>query len=291
MKDSLTIGVLQFNPHWGDIQANFEKTEDLIASARERKCEVVVLPEMWPTGMYGDLDFQKLKEPIPGRYTNFLSQQARRNGIHIVAGMPEQGEGTRVHNTAVLIDPRGKLLAKHRKLHLYSSLGEEKVWTPGSSFTVVDTDFGRAGLLVCYDGDFVESWRANALMGAEIVFDLSFYETPCESWWNKFYPAAALQNVLWAVLCNTVGDTVLDGKPLHAFGQSRIIAPDGEIEAEAPYVKVGQRAESFLLVKAVKFRRRLFEAQEKYGNFLRDRRPDAYQILTAPRSNRSNLHE
>lgn len=143
----------------------------------------------------------------------------------------------------------------------------------------MDTKFGRVGLLVCYDGDFPESWRINALMGADIVFHVSAYESPCENWWDKFYPAAALQNIVWAVLCNTVGDTVLEGKPLHLFGRSRIIAPDGDIEAEAPYVPPGGKCESFLLVKKVDAKRRLENARSKFGNFIRDRRPEMYGRL------------
>ena len=116
-------------------------------------------------------------------------------------------------------------------------------------------------------------------MGADIVFHISAYESPCENWWEKFYPAAALQNVVWAVLCNTVGDTVLDGKPLHLFGRSRIIAPDGEIVAEAPYVPQGVKSDSYLLVTTIQAKRRLDEARTKFGNFVKDRRPEVYGAL------------
>jgi len=123
------------------------------------------------------------------------------------------------------------------------------------------------------------------LMGADIVFHISAYESPCENWWDKFYPTAALQNVVWSVLCNTVGDTVLNGEPLHLFGRSRIIAPDGEIIAEAPYVPKGKNSESYLLVKTIQARKQLAEARSKFGNFIRDRRPEVYgTILERPRN-------
>jgi predicted amidohydrolase len=234
--------------------------------------------------MYGDLDFHSLKQPVPGPFTEFLSERARKHSFFIIAGMPERGAGKNLHNTSVMVDDKGTILAKHRKVQVYTFLGEEKVWTPGDNYTVVDTKFGRVGLLVCYDGDFPESWRINALKGADMVFHISAYESPCEDWWDKFYPAAALQNVIWAVLCNTVGDTVLEGKPLHLFGRSRIIAPDGEIEAEAPYVSPGGKSESYLLVKTVKAKQRLEEARRKYGNFVRDRRPEIYSVLIEPRA-------
>jgi predicted amidohydrolase len=280
MPESLTIGIIQFKPEWGNVERNLSETSRLLSEAKKHACDVVVLPEMWPTGMYGDLNMHNFKEPIPGAYTNFLSEHAQKNSLFIIAGMPERGIGNALHNAAVIVDNDGRILAKHRKSHPYSRLGEQRVWTPGEEFTVVDTSIGRVGLLICYEGDFPESWRANALMGADIVFHISAYESPCENWWDKFYPAASLQNVMWAVLCNTVGDTVFEGNPLHFFGRSRILSPDGEVYAEAPTVSPGEKSESFLLVKTLDAKKKLDVAREKYGNFLVDRRPEMYGVLS-----------
>ena len=279
MPESLTIGLIQFKPRWGDVESNLAATVEMFTAASKKGCHVVVLPEMWPTGMYGDLDFHRFKQTVPGHFTDFLTEHAKKNSFFIIAGMPERGVGNQIHNTSVMVSDEGVILAKHRKVQVYTFLGEEKIWTPGDTFTVVDTTIGRVGLLVCYDGDFPESWRINALMGADIVFHISAYESPCENWWDKFYPAAALQNVVWSVLCNTVGDTVLNGEPLHLFGRSRIIAPDGEIIAEAPYVPKGKNSESYLLVKTVQARKQLAEARSKFGNFIRDRRPEVYGTI------------
>ena len=279
LPDSLTVGVVQFKPEWGNVERNLSMTSRVFDDAHSKKCEVVVLPEMWPTGMYGDLDMQKFKQSIPGSYTNFLAEQAKKHSVFVVAGLPEHGANDVLHNAAVLISPEGKILATHRKVHPYSFLGEQKVWTPGNEFTVVDTKIGRVGLLNCYDGDFPESWRANALMGAEIVFHISAYETPCEDWWEKFYPAAAFQNVMWAVLCNTVGDTVMSGKPIHFFGRSKIITPNGETCAQAPNVSPGEESQTFLLVKTIDARQQFERARAKFGNFLADRRPELYAAI------------
>ncbi len=276
---SLTVGVVQFKPRWGEVENNLVATSEILSVAATEGCKVVVLPEMWPTGMYGDLDFHKFKQTVPGPFTDFLAEHAKKHSFFVIAGIPERGVGNQLHNTSVMISDEGVILAKHRKVQVYTFLGEEKIWTPGNKFTVLDTKIGRVGLLVCYDGDFPESWRINALMGADMVFHISAYESPCENWWEKFYPAAALQNVVWAILCNTVGDTVLNGKPLHLFGRSRMIAPDGEIVAEAPYVPQGAKSDSYLLVKTIEARRRLDEARTKFGNFVKDRRPEVYGAL------------
>jgi len=276
--ESLTIGIIQFKPEPGRVEENLMATTQLLSSAAQMGSDLVVLPEMWPTG-YGDFDAHKVSHPIPGLYTDFLSESARRHGIHIVAGIPEQGVGGKLHSTAVFLNDKGEIIAKHRKLHLYSLLGEEKTWTAGDGFTVVDTNFGRVGLLVCYDGDFPESWRANAVLGAQVIIQVNAYESPCENWWDKFYPSSALQNVVWGILCNAVGDTSVENRDVHFFGRSRIIAPDGEIAGEAPYIAPGEDAESFLLVKTVHLRNQFEEARRKFGNFLKDRRPKLYGVL------------
>jgi len=276
--DSLTLAIIQFRTRPGQVEENLASTTQLIENAKSKGAEVVILPEMWPTG-YGDIDYRHLSAPVPGRYTDFLTRNAVRHKIHIIAGFPEMANGSELYNTSVLVDDEGKIVAKHRKIHLYTSMGEDKIWAPGDSYTVADSKLGRVGLLTCYDGDFPESWRATTLMGAQIIFQVNAYESPCEDWWNKFYPSAALQNVVWAVLCNAVGKTA-GKKPAHFFGHSRIIAPDGKIEAEAPYVPPEGEAETYLLIKTIQAKRRFEEARSKFGNFLKDRRPKAYGVIT-----------
>lgn len=280
LPNSLTIGIIQFRTIPGQVEENLDSTVELIASAKSSGAEVVILPEMWPTG-YGDIAYRSLSEPVPGRYTEFLTHHAVQHKIHIIAGIPERTSGNELYNASVFVSDEGKIVAKHRKIHLYTPMGEDKIWRSGDSYTVADTKIGRIGLLTCYDGDFPESWRATALMGAQVIFQINAYESPCEDWWNKFYPSAALQNVVWSVLCNAVGDSSGE-KPTHFFGQSRIIAPDGQIEAEAPYIPPGGEAESFLLVKTIKVKSRFEEARSKFGNFLRDRRPQAYSVIGQP---------
>ena len=283
--DSLTLAVIQFRTKPGQVRENLASTAQFIDEAGKNGAEVVILPEMWPTG-YGDIDYHSLSASVPGRYTDFLAQNAKRYKIHIVAGFPEIAGGGQLYNTAVLVNDQGEIVAKHRKIHLYTSMGEDKLWLPGDSYTVCDTKLGRVGLLTCYDGDFPESWRATTLMGAQIIFQINAYESPCEDWWEKFYPAAALQNVVWGILCNAVGKTA-GKKPAHFFGRSRIIAPDGKIEAEAPYVPPEGEAETYLLVKTISPKSRFEDARNKFGNFLRDRRPGAYSVITQDRRWRS----
>lgn len=77
-------------------------------------------------------------------------------------------EGTAIYNTAVLIDRDGRLVGKYRKVNLPYDEFEDGI-TPGSEYPVFQTDFGKVGMMICWDSQFPDAARALALQGAEII--------------------------------------------------------------------------------------------------------------------------
>ena len=146
---------------------NLVQFSKLIANAAEQKADIVCLPE--GITLVGTTDnYISASEPVPGPTTEFLGDIARKHKLYIVAGILEKKDHI-VYNTAVLIDRNGNLAGKYRKV----SLPQEEIdggVTPGNSFPVFDTDFGRIGLMVCWDVTFPEAARALAQKGAEIIF-------------------------------------------------------------------------------------------------------------------------
>jgi predicted amidohydrolase len=139
----------------------------LVDKAGAEKADIVCLPE-GATIVGTSLDYISGSETLPGPTTKFLGDVARRNNLYIVAGLLEK-EGDVVYNTAVLIDRKGNLTGKYRK----ASLPREEIdggVTPGNSFPVFDTDFGRIGIMICWDVTFPEPARALAQQGAEVIF-------------------------------------------------------------------------------------------------------------------------
>lgn len=153
---------------------NSKSTEDnlkafaaLVDKAGAEKADIVCLPE-GATIAGTPLNYVSGSEPLPGPTTKFLGEVAKRNNLYIVAGLLER-EGDVVYNTAVLIDRKGNLAGKYRK----TSLPREEIdggVTPGNSFPVFDTDFGRIGIMICWDVTFPEPARALAQQGAEVIF-------------------------------------------------------------------------------------------------------------------------
>ena len=171
-------------------QENLEQFSDLVKQAADQKADIVCLPE-GITIVGTTLNYVSASEPIPGRTTEYLGNVARQHNIYIVAGILEK-DGDVVYNTAVLIDRKGKLAGKYRKV----SLPREEIdggVTPGDATPVFDTDFGRIGIMICWDSTFPETARALAKQGAEVIF------LPIWGGYLKLVQARALENQVYLV--------------------------------------------------------------------------------------------
>jgi predicted amidohydrolase len=130
-------------------------------------------------------------EPIPGPSTARLGEAARRHGMYLVAGLIER-DGHGIYNTSVLIDRRGTVAGKYRKVYLPREEIEGGL-TPGNACPVFDTDFGRIGVMVCWDAEYIEPARALAFRGAEILL------VPAAGGYLSLLTARALENHVYVV--------------------------------------------------------------------------------------------
>ena len=131
-----------------------------------QRADLLVLPE-GVTEVGNGKSYLEVAEPVPGPSTAALGALARDLHTYLVAGVVER-EGPAAYNTAVLIDRSGALIGKYRKVYLPREEIEGGL-TPGDSYPVFDTDFGRLGLLICWDIQYPDPARALALGGAEIL--------------------------------------------------------------------------------------------------------------------------
>lgn len=146
---------------------NLHQFATFIEQVAAQDADIVCLPE-GVTLVGTGLDYVKVSEKIPGPTTAFLGEIARKHNLYIVAGILEQ-DGETVYNTAVLIDRNGSVAGKYRKVSLPREEIEGGV-TPGDAFPVFDTDFGKIGMMICWDVTFPEAARTLAFNGAEVIF-------------------------------------------------------------------------------------------------------------------------
>ena len=218
-KSSVKIGILQFAPVPGDIEANIKKIDGLLEP--NPHSDIMVLPELASSGY----NFKSREEAInssepinDSRYIDFLIQKARALNTWFVSGINER-EDDKLFNSAVLVSPNG-VEGIYRKMHLFNR--EKIFFEPGNSgLPIFETPFGIVGILICFDWMFPELWRVLALKGAQIICHPSNLVLPfCQS----AIPGYALTNRIFVATANRVGKE----RDLTFTGQSVLVNPNGE---------------------------------------------------------------
>ena len=269
-------------------EENFKRAVEFIRDAAKQGAQIVCLPELFRSQYFCQTEEHKnfeLAEEVPGRSTSELEKLACELGVVIVASLFEKRRAGVYHNTAAIIDADGKFLGKYRKMHIPDDpLYHEKFYfTPGDlGFRAWQTQRGNIGVCVCWDQWYPEAARLTALKGAEIIFyptaigwhpseKKEFGETQ-HSAWETIQRSHAIANGCYVAVPNRVGhEAPAGGEGIEFWGQSFVVAPDGEIIAKASV----DREE---IVSAEIDWKRVNEHRTHWP-FLRDRRVDAYSGL------------
>lgn len=159
----------QFHPAQADLAANRELTRAAIAEAVSAGGEIVVLPELATSGYLFDSREEAASVAITAQHELFSewAAEAALGGSIVVGGFCEAGEDNVLYNSAAVVDATG-VVAVYRKTHLWDR--EKLIFTAGTAEPpVLETKFGRLGLLICYDLEFPELTRALALRGADLL--------------------------------------------------------------------------------------------------------------------------
>lgn len=237
LKKSSKLAICQTNVI-NDKIANLSKAEELIRKAhRLYGADMIVLPEMFNCP-YGYGYFKKFAESFPGESTDLLSGLARELGVYIIGGSIPEADDNKIFNTSYTFDRTGKLLARHRKIHLFDvditdgiSFQESKHISPGSEITVFDTDICRTGVAICYDMRFPELIRKMTLEGAVlIIIPAAFNMTTGPAHWHITVRTRALDNQVYFACASPARD---NSAGYTIYGHSLISDPWGKIISEA----------------------------------------------------------
>jgi predicted amidohydrolase len=145
---------------------------------------------------------------------------------------------TRVANRSYVIDPKGEIVARYDKLHMFDvdlaggeSYRESQYYCPGAKAVVVDLPFARLGLTICYDLRFPALYRTLATAGAEVIaVPAAFTRQTGEAHWHVLLRARAIETGCF-VLASTQGGLHENGR--RTFGHSMVVSPWGVVIAEA----------------------------------------------------------
>jgi len=162
-----------------DGKTDIDGWSKVLDTAGKAKTDVIVLPETFNG---------TAAEPIDGPSATLMSVKAKEHGMYVagsfrcLGGNPE-----REQNVCLLFDRQGKEVGRYYKNHPWTPEAFEGV-TPGTEVPVFDTDFGRVGLMICYDIWFTDVTELLALKGAEIILFM------CEGYYHSLLPARTADN-------------------------------------------------------------------------------------------------
>ena len=273
---STVIACCQLAPVLGDPAANRELTVTAVSEAARREASVVVLPELMSSGYVFEsrAEAAACAERADGETVGLWAQLAANHRIVIVGGFCEAVNDD-VYNSAALVDRSG-LRSVYRKAHLWDN--ERRWFSVGCAEPpVVETEFGRIGMMICYDLEFPEWVRLPALDGAQLLCaPTNWPDSPRPSGERPAevvrVQADAAVNRMFIAACDRAGEE--RGVPW--VGGSVIVDADGWPLAAA--FRAGG-AVSDTIYAACELRDALNKTIGASNNVQTDRRPELYQRI------------
>jgi predicted amidohydrolase len=211
-----------------NVEENLQKALNMMDVAVGEDVDVICLPELFTIGF--DYSYiKKHSEKIPNKITDIISDMAKESGVYIIAGSIPERVGREIYNTSVLFGRDGEMIGKYSKIHLFPVMDEKKNFSGGKEVRVFETDFGKIGIMICYDLRFPELARKLSVMGAEIIFVPSEFPNPKLDHWRTLLQARAIENQIYVVGVNRVGRDEYST----FFGHSLVVDPKGVIIVES----------------------------------------------------------
>jgi predicted amidohydrolase len=228
---TLSIAALQTAPVFRDRDATVARLAERARAIRAAvpHAQLLLLPELHPSAAPAALEdhrgyAEQAAVEIPGALTQALGSIARDTGLWLVPGsLYERGEGDRIHNTAIVLSPDGELVARYRKVFPWQP---HESSDPGDGFVTFEIpDVGRIGIAICYDGNFPETFRQLAWLGAEVVLQPALTTTSDREAELVMTRANAIFNQLYAVSVNAAAPA--------GVGRSLIVDPEGLVRLQS----------------------------------------------------------
>ena len=301
MARTIRVGAAQLGPiarHETRTQV-VKRLLELLREAKSYNCQLVAYPELalttffprWALEDEAELD-SFYETEMPGPATEPLFDEAKRLGLGFSIGYAElilEGNRKRRFNTSILVDGKGRIVGKYRKVHLPGHA--ELLDRPGQHlekrfFEVGDLGFpvyrafgGILGMCICNDRRWPETYRVMGLQGVEMV--LLGYNSPVglgdpyeldalEPFHNHLVmQSGAYQNATWVVGVAKAGNE----EGFNMIGQTCIIAPSGEIVAQCATLGDELIVRDCDLDLGAPYRADIF-------NFKAHRRPEHYKLIT-----------
>ncbi|QRW00747.1 carbon-nitrogen hydrolase [Ceratobasidium sp. AG-Ba] len=246
------LSLIQLGGVGADKTSNLAHAREMVLKAVQpvdgKKSDLVVLPECF-NSPYGHQHFPTYAETIgyePGKpydtastkseSVKMLSTVAKEANVWLLGGsIPERDESDgKLYNTATIYNPKGEMIAIHRKVHLFDidipggiTFKESETLTGGNKLTSFETEFGKIGVGICYDVRFPEMAMIAARKGCiAMIYPGAFNLTTGPLHWELLQRARAVDNQIYVSMCSPARDMTAG---YHAWGHSMVVDPMGAV--------------------------------------------------------------
>ncbi|MDD4588485.1 MAG: carbon-nitrogen hydrolase family protein, partial [Heliobacteriaceae bacterium] len=216
--------------HWKDKEKNRANLLSLNERAAREGARIILNPELATSGydFGGRGEIAPLTETIPGPTTKAFGQIAKKYACYIGISLPEKDPATGIfYNATAMVGPAGNVLGRYRKI---APVFRENLWASRGNLPVpvVQTEFGRLGVVICADAYSYRPARAAALQGVRLLLVPANWPPEHQNP-EKYWRARAAENGIWVLACNRTGiDKFMDCRTAESF----IIDPGGGIVSQ-----------------------------------------------------------
>lgn len=230
-----------------DVRANLREAGRLVAEAVQAGAALVVLPENFGLmGVHASDKLSAREADGDGPQQAFLSETARRHGIHLLGGSVPlaSSEPGRVWQSLLAYAPDGSRAARYDKIHLFrftdgdEDYDEARTIVAGGRPARFAADGTEVGLSICYDLRFPELYRSLGEVDL-VVVPAAFTRRTGEAHWETLLRARAIENQCYVLAAAQTGDHP-GGR--RTWGHSMLIDPWGAVlamRADGPGVVAG----------------------------------------------------
>jgi omega-amidase len=254
--------------------SNIKKALDMIKTSAGNESDLIILPEMFNCP-YDNSKFKEYaEEKNISKTLKAISNAAKELNQYIIAGSIPELDSNKLYNSSFVFNGNGEIIGSHRKIHLFDidiagkiTFKESETLSAGNQITVIDTEFCKIGIAICYDMRFPELLRLMTIKGAElIVIPGAFNTTTGPAHWKTLIRARAIDNQIYMAAASPALNEELS---YVAYGNSMVADPWGEILARA-----GQEEE---IIYADIDLSKIKEVREELP-VLKNRREDIYKM-------------
>lgn len=264
---NISVACVQFAPETNQKEKNLEKMIKWIHTiCREhKKMDFILFPELILNGYDATKsEYQNMAESVDeGEAVDAIRALAKEYHVYISYGYAEK-EKEILYNSMIMLGRNGEIVQNYRKIHPFF---EEKKWCmAGDEWKIAETDFGKVGMMICYDTSFPEAAGSLCRMGADVLAISSNWECPYSYDWDLVTSSRAYDNTLHVIAANRTGKD----RKNSFFGHSRVLNPIGKTivaldneEEDYIYATIDLDETNYL--------------RNTYYTSLKDRRPEVYQ--------------